>query len=99
VTASGTSSLTWRIFLGAAGVVAAVLAATLLLGWLSVRRTIWGEVDRSLDRTRQLVVTSLQGDQQGLARGASVFVQNPNFRALLESAASGDMLDQSLEAA
>jgi serine/threonine-protein kinase len=99
VTASGTSSLTWRIFLGAAGVVAAVLAATLLLGWLSVRRTIWGEVDRSLDRTRQLVVTFLNGDERGLARGAAVFVQNPNFRALLESAASGDMLDQSLEAA
>src|SRR5688572_601525 len=95
VTASGTSSLTWRIFLGAAGVVAAVLAATLLLGWLSVRRTIWGEVDRSLDRTRQLVVTFLKGDERGLARGAAVFVQNPNFRALLESAASGDMLDQS----
>jgi serine/threonine-protein kinase len=99
VTASGTSSLTWRIFLGAAGVVAAVLAATLLLGWLSVRRTIWGEVDRSLDRTRQLVVTFLKGDERGLARGAAVFVQNPNFRALLENAASGDMLDQSLEAA
>jgi HAMP domain-containing protein len=99
VTASGTSSLTWRIFLGAAGVVAAVLAATLLLGWLSVRRTIWGEVDRSLDRTRQLVVTFLKGDERGLARGAAVFVQNPNFRALMENAASGDMLDQSLEAA
>ena len=99
MTASGTSSLTWRIFLGAAGVVAAVLAATLLLGWLSVRRTIWGEVDRSLDRTRQLVVTFLKGDERGLARGAAVFVQNPNFRALMENAASGDMLDQSLEAA
>ena len=99
MTASGTSSLTWRIFLGAAGVVAAVLAATLLLGWLSVRRTIWGEVDRSLDRTRRLVVTFLRGDERGLTRGAAVFVQNPNFRALLENAASGDMLDQSLEAA
>jgi len=99
VTASGTSSLTWRIFLGAAGVVAAVLAATLLLGWLSARHTIEGEVDRSLDRTRQLVVNFLRGDQRSLARGAAVFVQNPNFRALLESAASGDMLDQSLEAA
>jgi hypothetical protein len=99
VTASGTSSLTWRIFFGAAGVVAAVLALTLLLGWLSVRRTIWGEVDRSLDRTRQLVVTFLKGDERGFARGAAVFVQNPNFRALMENAASGDMLDQSLEAA
>ncbi len=99
MTASGTSSLTWRIFLGAAGVVAAVLAATLLLGWVSVRRTIWGEVDRSLDRTRQLVVTFLRGDERSLARGAAVFAQNPNFRALLESPSSGDMLDQSLEAA
>ncbi|MGH7517500.1 MAG: protein kinase domain-containing protein [Gemmatimonadales bacterium] len=98
MTASGTSSLTWRIFLGAAGVVAAVLAATLLLSWLSVRRTIWGEVDRSLDRTRQLVVTFLRGDERSLARGAAVFAQNPNFRALLESPSSGDMLDQSLEA-
>ncbi len=99
MTASGTSSLTWRIFLGAAGVVAAVLAATLLLGWLSVRRTIWGEVDRSLDRTRQLVVTFLRGDERSLARGAAVFAQNPNFRALLENPSAGDMLDQSLEAA
>ncbi|HEU5169607.1 MAG TPA: protein kinase [Gemmatimonadales bacterium] len=99
MTASGTSSLTWRIFLGAAGVVAAVLAATMLLAWLSVRGTIWSEVDRSLDRTRQLVVTFLQGDRRSLARGAAVFAQNPNFRALLENPGPGDMLDQSLEAA
>jgi HAMP domain-containing protein/predicted Ser/Thr protein kinase len=98
-TTSGTSGLTWRIFLGAAGVVAIVLAGTLLLAWASVRRTAGTELDRSLARTRELVVTFLQGDRRSLAQSAAVFVQNPNFRALLENPAPGDMLDQSLEAA
>ena len=98
-TTSGTSGLTWRIFLGAAGVVAVVLLATLLLAWFSVRRTAGTELDRSLARTRELVVTFLQGDRRSLSQSATVFVQNPNFRALLENPAPGDMLDQSLEAA
>ena len=98
-TTSGTSGLTWRIFLGAAGVVALVLLGTLLLAWASVRRTAGTELDRSLARTRELVVTFLQGDRRSLSQSAAVFVQNPNFRALLENPAPGDMLDQSLEAA
>jgi serine/threonine-protein kinase len=98
-TTSGTSGLTWRIFLGAAGVVALVLLGTLLLAWASVRRTASTELDRSLARTRELVVTFLQGDRRSLSQSAAVFVQNPNFRALLENPAPGDMLDQSLEAA
>ncbi len=98
-TATGTNSLTWRIFVGAAGVVAAVLIGTLLLAAASVRRTAGRELDRSLDRTRQLVVTFLQGDRRSLAQSATVFAQNPNFRALLENPGPGDMLDQSLEAA
>ena len=96
---SGTSSLTWRVFVGAAGVVAVVLVGTLLLAWASVRRTASAELDRSLARTRQLVVTFLQGDRHSLSQSAAVFVQNPNFRALLENPAPGDILDQSLEAA
>jgi HAMP domain-containing protein len=99
VTASATSGLTWRIFLGAAGVVAAVLIGTLLLAGASVRQTAGRELDRSLGRTRQLVVTFLQGDRRSLSQSATVFAQNPNFRALLENPAPGDMLDQSLEAA
>ena len=98
-TATGTNGLTWRIFVGAAGVVAAVLIGTLLLAAASVRRTAGRELDRSLDRTRQLVVTFLQGDRRSLAQSATVFAQNPSFRALLENPAPGDMLDQSLEAA
>ena len=98
-TTSGTSGLTWRIFFGAAGVVAIVLLGTLLLAWASVRRTAGTELDRSLARTRELVVTFLQGDRRSLSQSAAVFVQNPNFRALLENPAPGDMLDQSLEAA
>ena len=98
-TATGTNGLTWRIFVGAAGVVAAVLIGTLLLAAASVRRTAGRELDRSLDRTRQLVVTFLQGDRRSLAQSATVFAQNPNFRALLENPAPGDMLDQSREAA
>jgi eukaryotic-like serine/threonine-protein kinase len=99
VTASATSGLTWRIFLGAAGVVAAVLIGTLLLAAASVRSTAGRELDRSLDRTRQLVVTFLEGDRRSLAQSATVFAQNPHFRALLENPAPGDVLDQSLEAA
>ena len=95
---SGTSGLTWRVFVGAASVVATVLVGTLLLAWASVRRTASAELDRSLARTRQLVVTFLQGDRSSLSQSATVFVQNPNFRALLENPAPGDILDQSLEA-
>jgi len=95
---SGTSSLTWRVFVGAASVVAIVLVGTLLLAWASVRRSAGTELDRSLARTRQLVVTFLEGDRSSLSRSAAVFVQNPNFRALLENPAPGDILDQSLEA-
>ncbi len=99
MTASGTNGLTWRIFLGAAGVVTVVLVGTLLLAAASVRRTAGQELDRNLDRTRQLVITFLQDDRRSLAQSAAVFAQNPNFRALLENPAPGDMLDQSLEAA
>jgi len=95
---SGTSGLTWRVFVGAASVVAIVLVGTLLLAWASVRRTASTELDRSLARTRQLVVTFLEGDRSSLSQSAAVFVQNPNFRALLENPAPGDILDQSLEA-
>src|SRR5262249_54096680 len=81
-----------------ASVVAIVLVGTLLLAWASVRRTASAELDRSLARTRQLVVTFLEGDRSSLSQSAAVFVQNPNFRALLENPAPGDILDQSLEA-
>jgi eukaryotic-like serine/threonine-protein kinase len=95
---SGTSGLTWRVFVGSASVVGIVLVGTLLLAWAGVRRTASAELDRSLGRTRQLVVTLLQGDRRSLSQSAQVFVQNPNFRALLENPAPGDVLDQSLEA-
>ena len=98
-TTSGTSGLTWRIFLGAAGVVAVVLVGTLLSPGPPSAAPPTPSSTAASPRTRELVVTFLQGDRRSLSQGAAVFVQNPNFRALLENPAPGDMLDQSIEAA
>jgi HAMP domain-containing protein len=92
-------SLTWKIFLGTATVVSAVLAGTLFLTSLSATRAADSAVRRGLDETRRLVATFLEGRERGLASGVLVFAQNPPFRSLVIEGRREDMLDQALEAA
>ena len=91
-------SLTTKIFLGTATVVAAVLGATLIVANISAKRTADKSVSKRLIATREMVSTQL-GEREKTLRGKTeVFVQNSNFRSRIESKSSGDILDQAQEA-
>jgi serine/threonine-protein kinase len=92
-------SLTWRIFLSTAAVVTTVLAATLAVTALEANRTADAAVDRALRSTREQALQILVSRSRALRGGAEVFVQNPNFRALVQRRDLSSMLDQSQEAA
>ncbi|MBI2407035.1 MAG: protein kinase [Gemmatimonadetes bacterium] len=92
-------SLAWRIFLGIAAVVTAVLATTLALTAIEAGRTADVSVDRALRATREQALQLLTARASTLQGGAEVFVQNSSFRALLPKRDFGSMLDQSQEAA
>ena len=92
-------SLTWRIFLSTAAVVTMVLAATLALTAVEANRTADAAVDRALKATREQALQLLRSRVSTLQGGAEVFVQNPNFRSLVQKRDLSSMLDQSQEAA
>ncbi|MBW7933931.1 MAG: protein kinase [Gemmatimonadaceae bacterium] len=92
-------SLTWKIFASTAAVVTVVLAATLAITAYSASRAADASVDRSLRNTRAQALQLLASRARALQGGAEVFVQNPNFRALVERRDLSSMLDQSQEAA
>jgi serine/threonine-protein kinase len=92
-------SLAWKIFIGTAGVVTAVLAATLLITAVEANRTADASVDRVLRATREQALQLLASRARALQGGAEVFVQNPNFRSLVQKRDLSSMLDQSQEAA
>jgi serine/threonine-protein kinase len=91
-------SLTTKIFLSTAAVVAAVLGATLFVTARSANRTADASVNRALMTTREQVATQLVERAKSLRGSAEVFVQNPNFRSRIESKSLGDALDQAQEA-
>ncbi len=92
-------SLTWKIFLGTALVVAAVLGATVALTARKATQAADASVDNALQAAREQAATYLGSRSRALRGGADVFVQNPNFRALVQEKKLGDVLDQSQEAA
>ena len=92
-------SLTWKIFLGIAAVVTAVLGATLAVTAVEASRTADASVDRALRAARSQASQVLASRAHALRGGAEVFVQNPNFRSLVQKRDLGSMLDQSQEAA
>ena len=92
-------SLTWKIFLGTALVVAAVLGATLALTARKATQAADASVDNALKAAREQAATYLSARARALRGGADVFVQNPNFRSLVQEKKLGDVLDQSQEAA
>ena len=91
-------SLTTKIFLGTATVVAVVLGATLVVANISARRAANQSVNMTLRATREQVSTNLGAREKTLRGSAEVFVQNPKFRARIESKSAGDALDQAQEA-
>ncbi len=92
-------SLTWKIFLGTAGVVTAVLAGTLYATNRSATRASDQAISRGLEATSEQISAILGGRQRGMLNGADVFVQNPSFREQLGRNNPGDVLDQADEAA
>jgi HAMP domain-containing protein/predicted Ser/Thr protein kinase/type II secretory pathway pseudopilin PulG len=92
-------SLTTKIFLGTAFVVAAVLGAMLAVTAQSARKTAETTVNKALADAREQINTQLDERRSALAGQAEVFVKNAGFRASVESKKFADVLDQSQEAA
>ncbi len=92
-------SLTTKIFLSTAAVVAAVLGATLAVTARSANTAAESSVNKALSDAREQINTQLTERRSALTGQSEVFVQNPNFRSLVEKKSLADVLDQSQEAA
>jgi serine/threonine-protein kinase len=91
-------SLTTKIFLGTAVVVAAVLGATLAVTAASADKTANESVTKALSDARQQINSQLDERRSALTGQAEVFVKNPDFRSIVEQKKLADVLDQSQEA-
>jgi len=78
-----------------------LVAIVATLGIVTVVSTRAANATRAqaLDRAAELVTVLLDRREQGLARAAAVFVQNPIFRALVLDESVDDLNDQSMEGA
>ena len=85
-------SLTARIFLSSAGIVIAVLAATLFFTQRSAERAAERSIARGLATTQLRGVELLTAERGGLAGRLDGYAKTPDYRANLE-AASGDYSD------
>jgi serine/threonine-protein kinase len=88
-----------RVFLSTAAIVCAVLFAALLIASYSARRATREAERRGLEQAADLTAQLLAGRGRSLAGGARVFVQGPQFRALVAERQHDDILDQAFEAA
>ena len=91
-------SLTTKIFLGTAFVVAAVLGATLVVTAAQAGKTADESVTKALSDARVQINSQLDERRSALTGQAEVFVKNPDFRSIVEQKKLGDVLDQSQEA-
>jgi serine/threonine-protein kinase len=91
-------SLTTKIFLGTALVVAAVLGGTLAVTARSAGTTAEASVNKALSDAREQINTQLDERRSALTGQAEVFVKNPDFRAIVEQKNLGNVLDQTQEA-
>ena len=87
-------SLSLKIFLGTAAVVAAVLGGTLYATARGAEQAASRTVDRALGAARVQLVTQLTSRTRALQNVMSVAVDNPYFRARVESKVFEDVLDQ-----
>jgi HAMP domain-containing protein/predicted Ser/Thr protein kinase len=93
-------SLTTRIFLSTAVVVAAVLGVTLYFTSRQATATADTTVNRALAAATDQINTQLDARRRALQQSAEIFVKDPNFFGLVrDKRSSGDILDQSIEAA
>lgn len=95
---SVTSSITWRVFVGTAVIVAVVVLVSLAMATTAARRSADTSARRNLDQAADLVAQLLAGRERSLAGGARVFVQAPYFRTLVAERRRDDVLDQTFEA-
>jgi serine/threonine-protein kinase len=93
-------SLTAKIFLSTAAVVAAVLGVTLYFTSRQAGRTADATVDRSLVQATDQISTQLDARRRALQGQAEIFANAPTFRSLVQSKTKlADLLDQAIEAA
>lgn len=86
------------MFLSTAAIVCAVLLAALAIASYSARRTLRENERRGLEQAADLTAQLLAGRGRSLGGGARVFVQGPQFRALVAERHHDDILDQAFEA-
>jgi HAMP domain-containing protein/predicted Ser/Thr protein kinase len=93
-------SLTTRIFLSTAAVVAAVLGIALFFTSKQATQTADTTVNRALAAATDQINTQLDARRRALVGSADIFVKDPKFYALVQSKTKlADLLDQSIEAA
>ena len=93
-------SLTTRIFLSSAGIVALILIVTLAVLQRSAMRAAEASITRTLEGTTQRVQELVTGQRAQLASRARVFADNPQYRASVEHPQDpGDYFTYSQEAA
>ncbi len=96
-------SLTSKIFLATAAIVAAVLGATLVLTGISANRAAERAVNKALATTQEQVRTQLAERAKTLQGNAQTFVGASTFFSLIQTAIKtkqyGDVLDQAMEGA
>src|SRR5206468_9277393 len=76
-----------------------VLFAALIVASYEARRATREAERRSLEQAADLTAQLLAGRGRSLAGGTRVFVQGPQFRALVAKRHHDDILDQAFEAA
>jgi HAMP domain-containing protein len=93
-------SLTTRIFVSSAGIVALILAITMAVLQRSAMRAAEASIMRGLDNTTERVGELVTAERAQLASRARVFAENPEYRARVEhSKDPGDQLDYAQTAA
>jgi HAMP domain-containing protein/predicted Ser/Thr protein kinase len=86
-------SLTTRIFLSSAGIVIAVMAATLFLTQRSAERAAARSIGRALNTSEQRVQELLSSERGVLAGRLQAYANNAVYRANIESVTDGDYSD------
>src|SRR5579862_1149946 len=95
-------TLSWRIFLGTAAVVAVVLAATLAVASYVAGRNADQAVQAGLEQTNELVSAMLKQQRASMLGMATLFSEQPSFRSQVHpmtDTSDRTMLDQSRTAA
>jgi len=93
-------SLTTRIFLSSAGIVALVLVVTLAVLQRSAMRAAEASITRTLEGTTQRVEELVTAQREQLASRARVFADNPDYRAGFDHPQdAGDYFDYAFTAA